>query len=123
MMSWSSMSMVLLVPKIHRAKNSSALQRANDLDAVAGGERGCRPVAAAHDGAVDGDGEKPRLRVDAAFGEQLGDGGDPHLLLDAVDLEAGHCAASSAATLRRAGSEAKRSGENGRAISGSRPLK
>src|SRR5438105_2074897 len=100
-------------------RNSAALKRADDLDVVAGRQGRPRPFGAAHDSAVDRDGEKPGFRVDAPQGEQLGDRRRRQLLLDPIYLQAGHTASRV-----RSGDDAvaKRSGENGRAFSGSRPL-
>src|SRR6266436_4698278 len=77
------------------------------------------PFGAAHDIAVDRHREKPGVRIDAALGEKLRDRRDRQLLLDAIDHEAGHTA-SFART--GGGAEVKRSGENGREFSGSRPV-
>src|SRR5947199_9954147 len=91
------MAIVLLAPnlptQISPAQTSSALQRADNLDPIAGGERRRRPIGTPHHGAVDRDSKKPHRRVDPAVGEELGDCGDRNLFLDAVDLEAGHWAA------------------------------
>src|SRR5205814_8054375 len=116
-----------LVPAMTKAssitlflRNSAALKRADNLDIIAGGQGRPRPFGAAHDSAVDGDSEKPSFRVNAARGEQLGDRRHRQLLLNPVDLEAGH-PASRART--GAGAAATRSGENGRAVSGNRPVR
>src|ERR1700676_3862380 len=108
---------------------SAALKRAHDLDIVARMERRLWPFGAVYHGAVDGDGDKACLGVDAAQGEQLGDRRRRHLRLDAVDAQPGHKApwamVSTLAGPNRSGADrsgAKRSGENGRAVSGSVPL-
>src|SRR5437773_9553405 len=98
----------------------AALERAYDLDVVAGREPRLRPLGAAHHSAVDGDGEEARLGVDAALGQELGDRRHRHLRLFPVDAQPRH-KASTAGCASRA-SPAKRSGENGRAISGSIPV-
>src|SRR5690348_4016814 len=100
-------------------QTSAALERANDLDIIAGSERRCRPFRPPHHVAVNRNGEKPRVRVDAALGQQVGDRRRRHVFLDAVDLETGHTAALSRVA---AGAEAKRAGENGSALSGSLPV-
>src|SRR5579863_6680541 len=102
---------------------SAALQWADDLDLVAGRERNHRPLGAAHHGAVDRDGEEAGLGVDAALDEQLGDRGHRHLCLDPVDAQPRHGAPTTLAEYpARAPFGAKRSGENGPAISGSVPV-
>src|ERR1700722_2452472 len=109
-----------------RIVHSPALQRADDLDRVTGVERSLIPGRAAHHRAVDRDGEKPRGRVDAARREKLRDRRHRDLLVDAVDLEPGHCAASATGDDFSSWVDfdwAKRCGSKGRAISGSRPLR
>ncbi len=86
--------MVLLDKDVSR---SSPLERADDLNLVAGRERGDRPLGAAHDGAVDRDGEKAGLGVDAALAEQLGDRRHRHLRLDPVDAQPHHSASAALA--------------------------
>src|SRR6185437_2344527 len=53
---------------------STPLARADNLDVVGLRKREARPFAARDDGAVDGDGEIARRRVDATGGEQLAQG-------------------------------------------------
>ena len=96
-------------------KAQEAMQRANDLDRVAGIQGRVVPDGASHHRAVDRDGEKSRAGIDAARGEKLGDRRCRDLLVDAVDLEPGHCAASAGAGLNRLGA-------NGTALSGRMPL-
>src|SRR5947207_6656703 len=92
--------------------NSAALERTDDFDIIAGGQRRRRPFGAAHHGAVDGDGEKPGLGIDALLDEQLGDRRDRDFDLRAVDPEMHHRASAPAAA-RRPGvsAAAKRSGD------------
>src|SRR5437764_647251 len=102
-------------------KNSAALKRAHDFNTVSRGKRRSRPLGAADDAAIDRDCKKARGRVDALLGQQLRHrcGGEFRIL--AVDPELHrHAFPPTTASLGRAGSAvAKRSGENGRAISGS----
>src|SRR5579862_5286831 len=88
---------------------SAALQRAHDLNRIARRQRCDRPFGAAHDGAVDG------------HGEQFGNRRHRDLGLFAVDAQPRHRAPAMPANRAGAGSAAKRSGENGRAMSGSWP--
>src|SRR6266581_6708740 len=98
------------------------LERAYDLDVVAGREPRFRPLGAAHHGAVDGDGEEAGLGVDTALGQELGDRRHRHLRLFPVDAQPRHKASAAPAGCTTRASPAKRSGENGRAISGSIPV-
>ena len=101
----------------------AAQERAVYLYRVAGRQDCGRPLGAAHHGAVDRDREKARPGVDAAQGEQLGDRRNRHLRFDPVDAQPRHNASATlAACPARASLAEKRSGENGRAISGSIPL-
>src|SRR6185312_15305272 len=96
----------------------AALQRADDLDLVSGREPCAAPLGTADNGAIDGDGEKPRRGVDAALGEQLRDRRHREFGLLAVDPQRRHCAAASICA-----GGAKRSGLKGRASSESRPVR
>src|SRR5947207_1384279 len=103
--------------------NSAALEGTDDFDSVASGQRRRRPFGAAHHGAVDGDGKKPGLGIDALLGQQLGDRRDRDFGFRAVDPETHHRASAPAAARRpRVSAATKRSGDIGRAISGNRPV-
>ena len=94
------------------------------LDGVAGRHDRGLPFGTTHDRTVQRDGEEPGRGVDPALGEELGDRRDRDLLLDAVDPEPRHHASAAATAGRATGraATAKRSGENGRALSGSRDV-
>src|SRR5690348_7410798 len=69
---------------------SAAGKRAHDLDVVARLKGGRRPFGATYDAAIDGNGEEPSSRVDAAKDQQFAYGRYRKILFDAVDLDAHH---------------------------------
>src|SRR5262249_33221374 len=102
-------------------KNSTALKRAHDFNTVSCGKRRRRPLGAADDAAIDRYREKARGRIDTLLGQKPGHGCGGELRGFAADRGLYHHASppTTASRGRACSAGAKRSGENGRAISGS----